>query len=170
MNLEDERQIITDETIKGELSKLFKPRLFSNVVGLIFLLIASLLLHPMCVDNYKAILIFWYLVCLIILTGSIYNFVFYFYVIRNKSFYIIKDTLVDFETDNLRVYPRVRRFKLSLENTLIFQKSGAIRVSADLFSNLSKNDTFYIVRANIGKRKILRLYSERSYCYKENKL
>lgn len=165
MYTEDERQSITKESIRSELKIKYKYPLIHKTLLLIIYGILAIII----VINFNKVVfkIICFLPLLIMISLVVYDFVFYFCVIKNKRFSIIEDTLVSIDHDVLAFSKKEFGYDSPLKHKLVFKKSGIIFISHKR-DNLTEGDNFYLVIPDCANKKALVLYNTKSYIYKEH--
>lgn len=161
---EDQRQKLTDESIRYQLIKENKFNLTRCFLCFFAFVVTSLIFHTMKIDDYTLAMIGYYI---LFLFGGVLmplNYViFYNRVIKQGNFFVSEEVFVDNSVETAKWYPHDGIFIYDSAYYKQFKKISKLTESEK--SLLEKDKTFYVVRSCFGKHTILRIYNKRSYRY-----
>ena len=161
--VEDQRQLITDDWIKKQLTDKRKNLLICLLLLSSILVIVSIFLIS---DTNDAVsIIIGAAVLVIFIPIALYDLIFYLYVIQRKHFYIIEDTLENIKYDVIAFGARENGFDSALKHRLTFKKIKKVFVSAKS-RNYKIGDTFYIVIPMWIIKNPIALYNTEYYSYR----
>ena len=163
--VEDQRQVITDDWIKKQLTDKRKHLLICLLLLSIILVIVSIFLISDINDAVSIII--GVAVLVIFIPIALYDLIFYLYVIQGKHFYIIEDTLENIKYDVIAFGARENGFDSALKHRLTFKKIKKVFVSAKS-RNYKIGDTFYIVIPMWITKNPIALYNTEYYSYRSN--
>ena len=163
--VEDQRQVITDDWIKKQLTDKRKHLLICLLLLSSILVIVSIFLISDINDAVSIII--GVAVLVIFIPIALYDLIFYLYVIQGKHFYIIEDTLEDIKYDVIAFGARENGFDSALKHRLTFKKIKKVFVSAKS-RNYKIGDTFYIVIPMWIIKNPIALYNTEYYSYRSN--
>ncbi len=164
--VEDQKQKITDETIKQHLIKQFQPKISFCVFIIIICIVFSLITNAVIGFDWE-VFFAWYVPASFVFSLALNYIIFFNVVIKRGNFHVTKDTLIDYKRDVVRWYPFIHIFRFTLGYNFVFKKIGLIFIPQRSVSYFNKDDTFYIVRSDFGKHRVLRVYNAGSYNYND---
>ena len=162
--VEDQRQKITDETIRYQLIKENKFNLTLCFFCFIVFIIGSLILYAINVDDYTFVMVIYYILFLTFGVLMPINYIiFYNRVIKQGNFFVTEEVYVDYSAEPVKWYPNDGILIFDYAFYKKFKRIDMLTESEK--SLLEKDKTFYVVRSCFGKHTILRIYNKRSYKY-----
>ena len=162
--VEDQRQKITDETIRYQLIKENKFNLALCFFCFIVFIVGSLILYAINIDDYTFVMVIYYILFLTFGVLMPINYIiFYNRVIKQGNFFISEEVFVNYSCETVEWYPKEG---ISIHDNPYYKQFKRIdKLTESEKESLAKDKTFYVVRSCFGKHTILRIYNKRSYRY-----
>ena len=162
--VEDQRQKITDETIRYQLIKENKFNLTLCFFCFIVFIIGSLILYAINVDDYTFVMVIYYILFLTFGVLMPINYIiFYNRVIKQGNFFVTEEVYVDYSAEPVKWYPNDG---ILIFDYAFYKKFKRIDILTESEKELlGKDKTFFVVHSCFGKHTILRIYNKRSYKY-----
>ena len=161
---EDERTVLTDETIRQQILEDHKPNLYKCIFPLFIGIIFSFVLHAICGNDYLFLIVCWYVFfSLFTILFPLNYLIFHFRVIKQGNFFVTEEVFVDYSVEMVKWYPNDG---ILIFDDAYYKKFKRIDMLTETEKErLGKDKTFYVVRSCFGKHTILRIYNKRSYKY-----
>ena len=161
---EDERLVLTDESIRQQIMQEHKPNLNRCIFCFLTFVIGSLILYAIKLDEYTFVMVIYYILFLFCGVLIPVNYIiFYNRVIKQGNFFVTEEVYVDYSAEPVKWYPNDG---ILIFDYAFYKKFKRIDMLTESEKELlGKDKTFFVVRSCFGKHTILRIYNKRSYNY-----
>ena len=162
--VEDQRQKLTDESIRHQIMQDHKPNLHRCVFCFFVFIVGSLILYAINIDKYTLVMVLYcilFIICGVLI--PINYIIFYNRVIKQGNFFVTEEVYVDYSAETVKWYPNDGILIFNYARYKNFKRVD--RLTNTERDSLAKDNTFYVVRSCFGRHTILRIYNKRSYRY-----